>query len=126
MGFIMENSFFSWKRFKNSFFYAWSGIWSLFKKEQNLWIMLILAFAILLLAWLFGLTVLEKAILILTIAVVISAEILNTAVEFIFDKFHMASEENAKIATNIMAGFVLILSIASLVIGLLIFWPYIS
>ncbi len=120
----MKNSLFSWKRFKGSFVYAWVGLWQLLKKEQNLWIILFIGLVVMLFAWYLGLTLTEKAILILVIASVIGAEILNTTVEFVFDKFHMDDQENIKIAKDIMAGFVLIWSIVSAIIGLLIFWPY--
>ncbi len=120
----MKNSLFSWKRFKGSFVYAWAGLWQLLKKEQNLWIILFIGLAVMLFAWYLGLSLNEKAILVLVITSVMTAEILNTTVEFVFDKFHMDDHKNIKIAKDIMAGFVLIWAIVSVVIGLLIFWPY--
>ena len=123
----MKNSLFSWTRFKGSFIYAWAGIWALLKSEQNLWIMLAIGVAVLFFAWYLDLTNLEKAILILVSAAVIAAEILNTAVEFIFDKFHpIENHEDVKIVKDIMAGLVLIWSIAAVVVGAIIFWPYLK
>ena len=120
----MKNSLFSWRRFKGSFIYAWSGLWQLFKKEQNLWLVFAAAVLILILAWCLGLSSTEKAILILLCVSVIGAEILNTAVEFISDMFHLDEHLNIKEIKDIMAGLVLVWSIAAIVIGLLIFWPY--
>jgi len=121
----MKNSLFNWNRFKGSFIYAWTGIWEIFKKEQNLWIILIVAALVIFFSWYLRLTNIEKAIIILTSASVIAAEILNTTVEFIADKLNLADHDNTiAILKNIMAGFVLILSITAVIIGILIFWKY--
>ena len=121
----MKNSLFSWRRFKGSFVYAWAGLWQLLKKEQNLWIILFIGLVVVLFAWYLGLTLTEKAILILVIASVTGSEVLNTTVEFVFDKFRLRNNSgDVKIAKDIMAGFVLIWTIVSVIIGLLIFWPY--
>ena len=121
----MKNSLFSFKRFKGSFVYAWAGLWQLLKKEQNLWLIFAAAVLIICLAWYLGLSSVEKAILILLCVSVIGAEILNTAVEFISDMFHLDEHLNIKEIKDIMAGFVLIWSIAAIIIGLLIFWHHI-
>jgi len=123
----MKNSLLDWNRFKGSFIYAWSGIWQIFRKEQNLWIILIIGVAVIVLSWILGLSTIEKVIIILISAAVVSAEILNTTVEFICDNLNLADHNRTiTILKNIMAGFVLIWSIAALVIGIIIFWPHIS
>jgi len=122
----MKNSLFNWKRFKGSFVYAWSGIWRLLKTEQNLWIILFLGVLAVVMAWCWNLTALEKAVIVLTSAMVLAAEILNTTVEFISEKFHLENQAEIEIIKNMMAGFVLILAMAAVVIGLLIFWPHIK
>jgi len=124
----MDNSLVSWRRFKNSFIYAWNGIWQLLKKEQNLWIIAILGAMVLFMAWWYRLAQIEWTILILAVAAVVGAEILNTAVELISDKFQLDKLEKSldiKIIKDVMAGFVLIWSLAAAVVVLLIFWPYI-
>jgi len=120
----MNNSLFSWQRFKNSFIYAWNGLWQLLKKEQNLWIIVILAAAVLFLAWWYRLTNIEFAIVIVAVVCVVGAEILNTTVELISDKFKLEKSLDIWIIKDIMAGFVLIWSIAAAVVVLMIFWPY--
>lgn len=81
---------------------------------------MIYMFSILSLTDWFVLTKAEWAILILTSAVVISLEIVNTAVE---NAVNLASEEitaYGKIAKDAAAGAVLVSAIASVVIGLVI------
>jgi len=123
----MKNSLLDWNRFKGSFIYAWSGIWQIFKREQNLWIILIIGVFVVVLSWIFNLSIIEKVIIILISTTVVSAEILNTTVEFICDNLNLADHNRTiAILKNIMAGFVLIWSIAAAVIGILIFWPHLN
>ena len=110
------------KLFK-SFTYAFSGLFYVIKTERNMRIHLtcmIYMFSILSLTDWFVLTKAEWAILILTCAVVISLEIVNTAVE---NAVNLASEEitpYGKIAKDAAAGAVLVSAIASVAVGLVI------
>lgn len=115
---------FNWERFKNSFIHAWRGFWEVWKKEQNFWIMVVLALVVIFLMIILEVSSVEKTILILAVAGVLTAEILNTAVEVLADKINLENQENVKLLTDIMAGYVLVWSISALVIGLFIFWPY--
>ncbi len=110
------------KLFK-SFGYAFSGLFYVIKTERNMRIHLtcmIYMFSILSLTDWFVLTKAEWAILILTSAVVISLEIVNTAVE---NAVNLANEERTlygKIAKDAAAGAVLVSAIASVAVGLVI------
>ena len=69
------------------------------------------------------LTVVEWCICMIMCALVLSLELVNTAVEAVVD---LATEEKkplAKIAKDTAAGAVLIAAIASVIVGLLIFVP---
>ncbi len=110
------------KLFK-SFIYAFSGLFYVIKTERNMRIHLtcmIYMFSILSFTDWFVLTRAEWATLILTSAVVISLEIVNTAVE---NAVNLASEEHTaygKIAKDAAAGAVLVSAIASVAVGLVI------
>lgn len=110
------------KLFK-SFVYAFSGLFHVIRTERNMRIHLtcmIYMFSILSLTDWFVLTKAEWAMLILTSAVVISLEIVNTAVE---NAVNLASEERTtygKIAKDAAAGAVLVSAIASVAVGLVI------
>lgn len=66
----------------------------------------------------------EWLILILCIAFVISAELINTAIEISLD--YLAKEHHVKVeaAKDIAAGGVLVTAIGAAIIGLIIFLPY--
>ncbi len=74
--------------------------------------------------WL-GFTRIEWLVLIITIALVLAAELLNTVVEVVVD---LAVKErlipDAKIAKDVSAAAVLLISAFSVIIGLILFVPY--
>ena len=74
---------------------------------------------------LFHITPVERCICLLLFALVASLELVNTAVEAVVD---LATEERrplAKIAKDTAAGAVLFAAIISVIIGLIIFLPYV-
>lgn len=79
---------------------------------------------VLLIAFLLPLTAGERAILCLTIGIVISAEMFNTAFERTVDLVTQEWHPLAKAAKDIASGAVLVLALTSIVIALCIFIPY--
>ena len=65
---------------------------------------------------------LELALLVLTIALVISAELINTAIERTVDLCCPQRNPLAKLAKDAAAGAVLVSAIASVGVGLFLFW----
>ncbi|MEE9452877.1 MAG: diacylglycerol kinase family protein [Paracoccaceae bacterium] len=63
--------------------------------------------------------------LILAIALVWVAEILNTAIEYLCDIVMPGPSEKVKRSKDIAAGAVLICAIAAAIIGIMVFFPYI-
>lgn len=68
----------------------------------------------------------EWIICIILFGIVISAEMFNTAIEQTVDIAMPEKNEKAKIAKDVSAGAVLIVAIASAIIGLIIFIPKIT
>jgi diacylglycerol kinase len=66
----------------------------------------------------------EFIIILICIGLVWSAELFNTALELIVDKITKEQEEWARKTKDASAGAVLILAIISLVIGVIIWLPY--
>ncbi|MEK7610859.1 MAG: diacylglycerol kinase family protein [Patescibacteria group bacterium] len=71
----------------------------------------------------------EWVALLLTIALVLTAELLNTAVEFTTDalKVHKKTEEEDRfimLAKDIAAAAVLVAALFSVIIGIVVFLPY--
>lgn len=112
------------KRLSKSFTYAFRGLCKTFREEQNLKIQTLLGTAALILAAVFRIGRLEWVFLILAISGVILMEMANSAVERITDVLKPRINSYVKEIKDIMAAAVMIASIAALVIGLLIFYPY--
>lgn len=64
----------------------------------------------------------EWAVLLLTFAVVISAELFNTAIERLCDKVSPEKDEHIKHCKDCAAGAVLVCAIFAAVIGVVLFW----
>ncbi|OGD97513.1 hypothetical protein A3A49_02970 [Candidatus Curtissbacteria bacterium RIFCSPLOWO2_01_FULL_38_11b] len=106
-----------------SFRYAFEGIFYSFKKGTHFKFQTFSAIVVIALGIIYRITVFEWLILILIISAVISAEAINTAIEEACDVLHPEHHPGARLAKHCAAGGVLILSIAALVIGLIIFIP---
>jgi diacylglycerol kinase (ATP) len=64
--------------------------------------------------------------IILAISLVWTAEALNTAFEFLADAASPEFHPLVRDAKDVAAGAVLITAIAAVIIGLLVFWPYVQ
>ncbi len=111
-------------RLIKSFTYSIKGLWRVIREEQNLKIQLIAGTLVLLLAWFFGLKTWEWSILIIMIALVFLAEVINSAVERVTDVLKPRISDYVKEIKDIMAAAVMITALASIIIGILIFLPY--
>ncbi|HJD02620.1 MAG TPA: diacylglycerol kinase family protein [Candidatus Mediterraneibacter excrementavium] len=108
-----------------SFGYAFEGIWTGICKERNMKIHCLAIIAVTCAGTLFHITPAEWCICLLLFGLVASLELVNTAVEAVVD---LATEEKkplAKIAKDTAAGAVLFSAIISVIIGLVIFLPYV-
>ncbi len=109
--------------FYKSLGYAISGIIQCIQKERNIKIHLVFMFLVIICGFLFQLSITEWLICILLFGLVISLELVNTAIEAVVDLCTQEYHPLAKIAKDTAAGAVLISAIASVVIGLIIFVP---
>ena len=106
----------------NSFNHAINGIVQAFKLEKNLKIHFIVAVAVIIAAVLTHVTRFELIALVLCIAFVIFAEMVNTAVEAVCNMLSNQYNEFIRIAKNVSAGAVLVAAGASVVVGYLVFY----
>lgn len=111
------------KKLKNSFKYAIEGIESAFKTEQNLKIHFIVMAIVIVLGILLKINYIEWAICFLLFGFVITAELLNTAIEVTVDLAMPKKNDKAKLAKDIAAGAVLVSSIIAILVGIVIFLP---
>ena len=99
---------------------------SAFKEEKNFQIQCFIAVAVFTATMVFDLNASEKSIIILTILVVLSLELINSQIEKFLDLIEPNHHPRVKIIKDFSAGAVLISVIGSIIIGLLIFTPYAS
>ena len=106
------------KTFKN----ARKGMRLVLKSEVNIRVHICIAIVVIMLAFLLGFSVEKYCILILTIALVIVSEMLNSAIEFALDAvFHNKYSKLVGMAKDISAGAVMLASTAAIAIGILLF-----
>ncbi len=112
-------------RFARSFSYALKGILFAMRNERNFQIETVVGlFAIVLMLFL-PLSGMERALVILSIVLVLTLELANTALERIIDILKPRVHPYARVIKDVMAGAVLLASLASLAIGAAVFLPYI-
>jgi diacylglycerol kinase (ATP) len=105
----------------DSFNYAFEGIIHVLRTQRNLRIHFVIAAAVLIAALLLGVSKIELIALLLAIAFVLIAEMLNSAIEGAVDIATTSFDPMAKLAKDIAAGAVLIASVNALAIGYLVF-----
>lgn len=112
-------------RLFKSYSYAIKGLFKTFREEQNLKIQTFASLIVLILGFYFRISRMEWAILTLVICLVLTAEITNSAIERITDVLKPRINTYVKEIKDIMAAAVLLSSIAAIVIGVIIFFPYV-
>lgn len=108
-----------------SFQAAFNGFSESLIKERNFKIMVFIAAAVIILMFYFPTNRLEKVALLITIFSVLLLELINTAVERIMDFLEPQEHEKVRIIKDLMAAVVFLACFGSVVIGLVVFWPYI-
>jgi diacylglycerol kinase (ATP) len=108
-----------------SFAFAASGLWHALKTQANMRIHVAISAAVIAAAIYFQLSKTDWLWLIVSIILVLSAELLNSAFEYVCDV--ISPQHNASVgrAKDIAAGAVLVVACGAALIGLLVFWPYI-
>lgn len=107
-----------------SFSYAFNGLVILFREQHNARLHGLAMLAVIVLGGVLGLAAWEWAVLTLTIAMVLAAEALNTAVEYLADACIPEPHPLIAKAKDVAATAVLLLAIAAIVIALLVFSPH--
>ncbi|TCG10849.1 diacylglycerol kinase family protein [Mycoplasma todarodis] len=111
------------KKTQRKFLYALIGLWVTVKEEKSLLThMLITAVVIGLGIWV-KLSLTHWAILVITISIVMGFEVLNTAMEALVDMISFQYNLKVKKVKDIAAGATLLVAIAAIVVGMLIFIP---
>jgi diacylglycerol kinase (ATP) len=104
-----------------SFNYAFEGIIHVLRTQRNMRIHFVAAAVVLVAALATGVSKLELIALLLAIAFVMIAEMINTAIEGAVDVSTTSFDPNAKLAKDIAAGAVLIATVNAVAVGYLVF-----
>jgi diacylglycerol kinase (ATP) len=104
-----------------SFNYAFEGIIHVLRTQRNMRIHFLVAVVVLVAALATNMSRLELIALLLSIAFVLIAEMLNTAIEGAIDVATTSFDPMAKLAKDIAAGAVLIATINAVAVGYLVF-----
>ena len=111
------------KKLIKSFKYAICGVNTAFREEQNMKIHILAIIMVVVLGILLKISKIEWIICLVLFAIVISAELFNTAIETVVDLIMPERNEKAKIAKDVSAGAVLIPAVVSAIVGIIIFLP---
>jgi diacylglycerol kinase (ATP) len=104
-----------------SFNYAIEGIIHVLRTQRNMRIHFAIAFLVIVAALVVNVTRLELIALLISIAFVLIAEMLNTGIEAAIDIATTSFDPMAKLAKDIAAGAVLIASVNAIAVGYLVF-----
>jgi len=115
---------FSIKRLLQSFRDAAHGISYTFKNEQNFRLQILFAAVVMILMFVLPLRRWEQILVLLLILMVLSMELLNTAVEKFSDLLIPRLHQHILVIKDVMAAAVLTTALGAAVIGVIIFWPY--
>lgn len=108
-----------------SFKTAIAGVRWAVRTQPNFRVHLVLSVLALIAGWLFRVTPVEMLILVFTIVLGLSAEMINTAIESMTDLIAREWHAEAKVAKDVSAGMMLITAVGALVVAAVIFLPHI-
>ena len=106
-----------------SFRHAFRGLRHALRTQRNAWIHSAVSLVVVALAVWLALPARDWTVLILTIAIVFTAEFINTAIEAVVDLATSEHHPLAKVSKDVGAAAVLVAAIAAIAIGLLILGP---
>jgi len=116
---------FNFKKLAPNFKFAFSGVRIIIREKQPFRIMIISAILVIVAMICFNLSLIHKIIILFTIVLVLSLELLNSVIEKLLDFICPQKNGKVKKIKDMSAGVVLIASIGAALIGILIFLPYI-
>jgi diacylglycerol kinase len=114
------------KKCLSSFRYAYQGIRHCVQHENNFKVHSLAAIAVVLLGAWAKLSRWEWCVLFLTIGLVLTAELMNSAIEKLTDLVSPGHNPKAGLVKDLAAGAVLVVAIVAVVVGIFLFWPHLE
>jgi diacylglycerol kinase len=113
------------RQFSKSFSYAFRGLSYAIKNEKNFQNELAIGILVVLAMAYFQVTRAEMVVLFMVVMAVLIMELLNTIMERVVDILKPRVHPYARLIKDLMAASVLLTSILAVIIGILIFTPYV-
>ncbi|BAH43041.1 diacylglycerol kinase family protein [Brevibacillus sp. RS1.1] len=110
-----------WRRLTRSFTYALQGISYTVRTQRNMQIHVAAAIVVLAAAWWLQIPRSDVLLVLFSIGLVFSLELVNTSIEAVVDLASPEWHAKAKIAKDVGAGAVLVAAILSFIIGVIVF-----
>ncbi len=117
--------FFDFKRAQKSFVYAFRGLKTVWREEQNFRFQIATSVLVLFIAILLRIKKTDFIIIFLLIGMVLVLELINSSFERLIDILKPRIHEYSKEIKNISSAVVLVSAILSIIVGVAIFYPYI-
>lgn len=114
------------RRWVDSAGYAIEGILYAAKTQRHLRYHFYIAVFVLILTYVLGVGRTDFLIVAIAVILVILAEMINTAIEYVVDLLSPEHSESARIAKDVAAGAVLITAFGAVIVGYIILFPYFS
>jgi len=111
--------------FLRSFLYAFKGIKASLNEQRSLKVQLLIAVITIAAGFYLRITYVDWCITLLTIALVIALEMINTAIERLVDLVTMEWKPLAGKVKDMAAGAVLVASVAAVIVGVMVFKKYV-
>jgi diacylglycerol kinase len=106
-----------------AFGHAFRGWYHVLQTQHNVWIHSLVTLAVIALGLWLGLPARDWAVLVLTIAMVFTAEFINTSIEAVVDLASPAYHPLGKVGKDVGAAAVLVAALSAILVGLLILGP---
>lgn len=106
-----------------SFQNAFAGLWYAVTTQPNFRIHLVLSTVALFLSWYLSISSVEFVIIVFTIVLGLSGEMINTAMESMTDLITTEWRKEAKVAKDVSAGMMLTIAMGAVVVACFIFGP---
>lgn len=106
---------------RRSIGFAWNGLSFAFRSQRNFRFHLLAAALVLGAGFFFHLSRIEWILVLLTVSIVISAELFNTALEFALNLLESRDHPVVRHAKDIAASAVLATVLGAVIVGLLVF-----
>jgi len=119
----MKNKGISLTRLIKSFGYAFSGIRQMIVQEQNAKIHLLAMLIAVAAGFYFHLSATEWIAIVIVSGCVFAAEAFNTSIESLSNTISPAYNQSIKQVKDFAAGAVLVMSVTSIIVGLIVFLP---